>query len=159
MKNKIFYIPSFITSIRVILAFILLFSLIKGFFIFSIILFLIAIATDGLDGYIARKLCVSSSSGAYFDIIADFILVLTVFIAFVISGIYPYWIIILILLDFIIGNSHFGVNEGLIFCQVRGLDIISDGILRPVETIQKNPSHRPLVPSVCRIELGGFYEI
>jgi phosphatidylglycerophosphate synthase len=111
MRNKISLIPSLITSIRVILAFVLLYSIINNFGVLSITLFLIAIASDAIDGYIARKLGVTSPAGAYFDIIADFILVLTVFVAFVIDGIYPYWILILIVLVFLqfIASSKFKV--------------------------------------------------
>ena len=111
MRNKISLIPSIVTSIRVILAFILLYYIINDFILLSIILFLIAIFSDAIDGYLARKLSLSSSAGAYFDIIADFILVLNAFIAFVIIGIYPYWIIILIVLVFLqfIVSSKFNV--------------------------------------------------
>ncbi len=53
-------------------------------------------ATDAIDGYIARAMDYSTSSGAYLDIIADLILVLTGFIAFIIKDIYPIWILIVI---------------------------------------------------------------
>ena len=111
MRIKSSLIPSLITSIRVILAFLLLYSLINDLRILSISLFFIAVASDAFDGYIARQLGASSSAGAYFDIIADFILVLNVFLAFVIDGIYPYWILILIVLVFLqfIVSSKFKV--------------------------------------------------
>jgi CDP-diacylglycerol--glycerol-3-phosphate 3-phosphatidyltransferase/cardiolipin synthase len=54
-----------------------------------------------LDGYLARKMDVSSSMGAYFDTAADFVLLLTAFTAFVIKGIYPSWILVLIIFMFL----------------------------------------------------------
>jgi len=62
--------------------------------------FLIACATDALDGYIAGRLGASSLVGTYLDITADFLLVLTAFSAFVVKGIYPLWALLLIGLMF-----------------------------------------------------------
>lgn len=67
----------------------------------SIIIFIIALFTDCLDGFIARKLKVTSNYGAYLDTIADFILIFSIFLAFVIAGLYPYWILILIIFMFL----------------------------------------------------------
>lgn len=94
-------IPSGITILRIILAFIFAFLLFNGQLILSILIFIIAIFTDILDGYLARKLDAKSSTGAYLDISADFILVLMAFIVFAFNGIYPYWILIIITLVFL----------------------------------------------------------
>ena len=92
--------PSAITCIRIILAPIFFLTVINDLLIYSFIIFITAMITDFLDGYISRKWDVSSSRGAYFDITADFILVLAGFSAFVIKDIYPFWIIILIIFMF-----------------------------------------------------------
>jgi CDP-diacylglycerol--glycerol-3-phosphate 3-phosphatidyltransferase len=93
--------PSIITSIRIILAPIFFLTVINDLLIYSLVIFLFAMVTDVLDGYFSRKWDVSSSKGAYFDITADFILVLSGFSAFVIKDIYPSWILIIILFMFI----------------------------------------------------------
>jgi phosphatidylglycerophosphate synthase len=101
-KNSIRkYIPSGITFIRIILAPFLFYAVINNFYISSIIIFLVAVSTDALDGYSARKLGTSSSPGAYFDITADFILILAGFSAFIISGTYPFGVLILIVFMFL----------------------------------------------------------
>ena len=100
-KNYFNLIPSGITISRIILAFIFLFLLLNNQLRLSIAIFIIAIFTDALDGYLARKLDAKSSAGAYLDIFADFFLILIAFIAFIFSGIYPYWILILIILVFL----------------------------------------------------------
>lgn len=110
-NNKLILVPTGITTSRIILAVIFLYLLINNAIFEAIAIFLLAIFTDALDGYIARKLDVSSDSGAYFDIIADFFLVLIAFIAFIIIGIYPYWLLLLIILVFLqfILTSKFNV--------------------------------------------------
>ncbi len=94
-------IPSFISSIRIVLAPLMFLSFLNGFLVLSFIVFISAILTDALDGYLARKLNVTSNFGAYLDTVADFILILTAFSAFMIVGLYPYWILILIIFMFL----------------------------------------------------------
>lgn len=94
-------IPSSITILRVIIAPIFFYSLINNLLIYSLALFLVAILTDAIDGYLARKYNATSSIGAYLDVTADFILVLAGFLAFVYMGVYPYWILIIIVFMFI----------------------------------------------------------
>ena len=94
-------IPSGITSIRIILAPILFFTVINNFILYSICIFVLAVATDAIDGYVSRKLDIASSKGAYFDVVADFILILSAFSGLVITGLYPFWLIIIIVFMFL----------------------------------------------------------
>jgi CDP-diacylglycerol--glycerol-3-phosphate 3-phosphatidyltransferase/cardiolipin synthase len=93
-------IPSLISILRIILAIIFLFLFLNDELVLSFSIFIIAIFTDGLDGYLARKFNAISFFGAYLDVIADFILIILAFVAFVLKGIYPYWIIFLIIMVF-----------------------------------------------------------
>ncbi len=104
-------VPTGITAFRIVLSILFFYLLLNGIKIWAIGIFILAIATDAFDGYFARKLGVSSDTGAYFDIIADFILVLSAFLTFIIIGIYPYWLLILIILVFLqfILTSRFNV--------------------------------------------------
>ena len=61
-----------------------------------ITLFFLACFTDALDGHLARRLDVPPSLGAYADAVADFLLVLAALSAFVVEGVYPFWILSLI---------------------------------------------------------------
>ena len=63
-------------------------------------IFLFSIGTDLLDGFVARKLGVSSKSGAFFDIIVDFLFIYILFIAFMIKGFYPTWLLLLLVFVF-----------------------------------------------------------
>ena len=94
-------IPSAISSLRIILSFALFYSFLNEMRVLSIIIFITALFTDYLDGLLARKFEVTSNYGAYLDTAADFILTATIFSAFIITGLYPYWILILIIFMFL----------------------------------------------------------
>lgn len=97
-KNKL---PHVITSIRIVLAPIFFFSVLNLSQLDSLFIFLLTIVTDGLDGYTARKFNTTTSQGAYFDVVADFIWILAAFSAFSIVGLYPDWLIIIFIFMFI----------------------------------------------------------
>ncbi|GAB4310039.1 MAG: hypothetical protein Kow0019_07620 [Methanobacteriaceae archaeon] len=61
-----------------------------------------ALFSDIIDGYLARRLNATSNKGAYLDVTADFILILTCFTAFIIRGWYPHLILLLITVMFLI---------------------------------------------------------
>ncbi len=64
----------------------------------ALALFLLAVFTDALDGYVARRIGGADLPlGAYSDPIADFVLVLAAFMAFVVEGVYPFWILLMVL--------------------------------------------------------------
>ena len=81
LKENIKNIPNFLTLLRVILTFIILYYIFAGFSMKSVVvLFVIGMATDGLDGYIARKYKQKTEFGRKFDMLADrFLLFGTVF--------------------------------------------------------------------------------
>lgn len=89
-----------ITLIRIIMAPIFFLTVLNGFYIYSLFIFIFAGASDILDGFFARKYGLISSKGAYFDISSDFIFILAGFSAFVVKGIYPYWVLIIIIIMF-----------------------------------------------------------
>lgn len=94
-------IPSIITIFRILLAPILFYTILNDLFGYSLVIFVAALISDAADGYLARKFSSTSSIGAYLDITADFILVLAGFTAFVLNGVYPFWVLIIIVLMFL----------------------------------------------------------
>jgi len=60
------------------------------------VLFLLLLCSDFLDGYIARRLGLTSKFGTYFDVTTDFILIVSMFWVFSSKGFVPYWVLILI---------------------------------------------------------------
>ena len=52
--------------------------------------------TDYLDGYLARRLAVSSELGAYYDAATDFTLMFGIYTLFVLLGLYSVWFVVLL---------------------------------------------------------------
>jgi CDP-diacylglycerol--glycerol-3-phosphate 3-phosphatidyltransferase len=77
----------------------------------TIILFFFICFTDYFDGYLVRKLDMTSPSSleSYLDATADFIIIFTMFFAFILKKIYPYWILILLGIFFL----QFVITSGL----------------------------------------------
>ena len=95
------YLPSLLSVLRVIILPFLVYAFIFDFLFFAYALVVFAISTDFLDGYIARKMKVGTKFGAYFDAIVDFIFIIGMFRIFVTAGLYPYWVLPLMLFAFV----------------------------------------------------------
>ena len=108
MFNKSF-VPSGITSLRLIAAPIFFYTILSELYLFSLMVFVFACVTDLLDGYIARRTDSTSNIGAYLDVTADFILIVTCFLAYIIIGWYDPLILVLITMMF----ALFVVTSGL----------------------------------------------
>jgi phosphatidylglycerophosphate synthase len=86
-----FNVPNIFTASRFILTIVIAFLLVQGTVtdvIIAGILLVLAWFTDGLDGFLARKLGQSSLSGALFDIVVDRLLMGTILILSMVLG---YW--------------------------------------------------------------------
>lgn len=99
-------LPNQLTILRIILTPIFLILFLTGEPILiqiSYLVFLIAAITDWYDGWLARKFNYITEWGKFMDPLADKILTSTAFIAFVIVGILPLWMVLLIIIrDFIV---------------------------------------------------------
>ncbi|MFZ7137030.1 MAG: CDP-alcohol phosphatidyltransferase family protein [archaeon] len=89
-----------ITSFRVVALPFLVYSVNQEIIALTYLLFLFAVFSDFLDGYVAKKFETASQLGSYFDVIADFVFVFVMFLVFVNKGLYPVWIVLLICLVF-----------------------------------------------------------
>lgn len=129
-----------LTISRIVLAFICIgFTLGNSlaFLILALIVFTAASLTDALDGYFARKRNLISDLGKLLDPIADKILIIGVFCAFLELKVVNTWMVSLIMLrEFIItGLRLYGLNKGVVleakrfgkhktFSQVTGIFVI-----------------------------------
>lgn len=94
-------LPNKITVARIILTFIFMICLfLKGIFAKSaaLAIFIIAAVSDYLDGMIAKKYNITSDFGRIMDPVADKILVLAAFLAFVEMKLVPAWMVVVIIL-------------------------------------------------------------
>ena len=92
-------LPTKLSVLRILLTFLIMALLFtpgvasKGA---ALVCFLLASFTDWLDGYLARRWQQTSALGALLDPIADKVLVLGVFLAFVQLGLIPAWMVLII---------------------------------------------------------------
>ncbi len=74
MKKYFIFIPNLLTLVRIALVYPILNNIYLGDFEISIIYFVVASITDGLDGFIARKMNWQTELGTLLDPVADKIL-------------------------------------------------------------------------------------
>jgi len=92
-------LPNRLTILRIILSFVFMLLLFCEGLLFktlALLVFIIASVTDFFDGYIARKYNMITDLGKLLDPIADKILVLSAFIAFVEMRLVPSWMVVII---------------------------------------------------------------
>ena len=90
-----------LTMLRMALVPVFLFFLLQNTadgVLIALALFVIAIITDILDGYLARKLDCVSNFGKFMDPLADKLLVLSAFITFAVTGRITLWIVLVFVL-------------------------------------------------------------
>jgi cardiolipin synthase (CMP-forming) len=95
-------LPNFITLIRLAALPFFLLSIAGGRFGIALALFVAAGITDGVDGYIARKLDMKSALGAYLDPIADKLLLMSSYLFLAIPSYpavvkVPVWLAVMVL--------------------------------------------------------------
>ncbi len=98
MWKNTWTVSNLLSFVRLLLAFPMAVLLMENNTWAAIMLGAIAIITDLLDGYLARKLDQVSEIGKIIDPIADKVLVGTVAVCLVLNGILPLWFVIAIVL-------------------------------------------------------------
>ena len=102
-------IPDAITSLRLVILPHLVYSFNHQITLVAYALFLFSMGTDLADGYVARKLDSVSKFGTYLDVTVDFLFISGMFLAFIITGTYSPWILLIIVSvfsQFILSNLY-----------------------------------------------------
>jgi cardiolipin synthase len=89
----LFNLPNLFTLARLILAPVIALDILHNHYGRAIILLFAAGFTDVIDGYLARRLKESTAAGAYFDPIADKILLSVIYISLGFAGAMPWWMV------------------------------------------------------------------
>jgi cardiolipin synthase len=97
MSGRIFTVPNQLTFLR--LGFLPFFVVLIFYeqYAWALLILLLAAATDGMDGLLARSLNQKTALGAYLDPIADKLLLSSSFVVLALEGRIPRWLTILVL--------------------------------------------------------------
>jgi len=115
-------IPNLICVVRIILVWPIVVALIDARYGLALLLILVAGASDGLDGFLAKHFNWQSRLGGLLDPLADKLLLVSVFVALSITGLVPLWLTAVVI--------------------IRDLIIVSGGVVYQwlVEPVQPEPS-------------------
>ena len=97
MAPRVFTVPNQLTFLR--LGFLPFFIVLIFYeqYAWALLILLLAAATDGMDGLLARSLNQKTALGAYLDPIADKLLLSSSFVVLALEGRIPRWLTILVL--------------------------------------------------------------
>ena len=118
-KSAIFNIPNRITFSRLFLAIVFFVFLTNRHFTVAFVIFLVAAATDWLDGYLARKWELSTDLGRLVDPFVDKVIICGTFIIFVHLAdeiIAPWMVITIVAREFLVSSIRgFSESKGVKF--------------------------------------------
>ena len=97
MKTYLRHLPNVISMARIILVGPIIWSLLTERFGLAIWLFLIAGASDGLDGFLAKRFDWSSRLGGFLDALADKFLLISTFVCLWWLDLFPWWLVLSVL--------------------------------------------------------------
>jgi len=89
----LFNLPNLFTLARLVLAPFVAAGILHDRYARAIVLLFVAGFTDVIDGFLARRLQVSTPAGAYFDPIADKVLLSVIYISLGLAGAMPWWMV------------------------------------------------------------------
>lgn len=108
-------LPNLITMARIALVPVLILLLKDQEYAAALIVFVIAGASDALDGYLAKRLNVQSRLGAILDPVADKLLLVSAYVMLTFLGHIPFWLMLvvafrdlLIVVGYVAYTSHAG---------------------------------------------------
>lgn len=108
---------NFFTLSRLVLAPFVAADILHGHWTRALILLFIAGFTDVIDGFLARKFSHPTRAGAYFDPIADKVMLVAIYIALGVQGAIPVWMVALVFARDLLILSM--AAYGLLFTSIR----------------------------------------
>lgn len=98
MNEKAFNLPNAITGIRLMGVPAAIWFMLEGQWVIATWVFLVAALTDGLDGFLARRLKQTTAIGAALDTVTDKALSLSVLMVLLSFGLVPVWVALAIVI-------------------------------------------------------------
>lgn len=91
-------VPNAITIMRIVLVLPVVLALLSEHYSIALLLFAIAGASDGVDGFIAKHYGCTSRLGSILDPIADKLLLVSTYLSLAWLGLLPVWLVVIVLL-------------------------------------------------------------
>ena len=115
-KEKVINIPNALTILRICLLPVVVVYYRKGDTLGALVSYLIAMMTDAVDGFIARRCNQITSLGKLLDPIADKLSLLTLLGLFVADGEIPVWVLVIVLLKelALVAGGVFALRRGIV---------------------------------------------
>lgn len=95
-RASLAHLPNMITIARIALVPVLILLLKDQNYVAGLIVFVIAGASDALDGYLAKRLNVQSRLGAILDPVADKLLLVSAYVMLTLLGYIPFWLVLVV---------------------------------------------------------------
>ncbi len=103
LTSALSLVPNLITLARLLAVPVTVYVILEGYFVAAFWIFVIAAASDALDGYLAKRLNAVSEVGAYLDPLADKALLVGVYVALAQVDHIATWLVFLVVFrDFLI---------------------------------------------------------
>jgi cardiolipin synthase len=96
LRASFSHLPNVITLARIALVPVLILLLKDQDYVAGLIVFVIAGASDALDGYLAKRLNVQSRLGAILDPVADKLLLVSAYVMLTVLGHIPFWLVLVV---------------------------------------------------------------
>jgi cardiolipin synthase len=96
LRASFSHLPNIITLARIALVPVLILLLKDQDYAAGLIVFVIAGASDALDGYLAKRLNVQSRLGAILDPVADKLLLVSAYVMLTVLGHIPFWLVLVV---------------------------------------------------------------
>jgi cardiolipin synthase len=85
-------LPNLICVLRMLLVIPVVWTLVHDLYGWTLLLFVIAAVSDGLDGYLAKNFGWTSDTGKVLDPVADKLLLVSTFVTLTLLGLVPFWL-------------------------------------------------------------------
>jgi len=90
-------LPNMICVLRILLVVPIVLALVEERFLLALLLILVAGASDGLDGYLAKRFDWRTRLGGILDPAADKILLVSLYLTLALTGMLPVWLMLVVL--------------------------------------------------------------
>src|ERR1700710_1276840 len=111
------HLPNLLSALRLLAAPLAAWLILDGHDIAALLVFPAAGASDGLDGFIARRWGVTSDFGAWLDPAADKLLMLLCLIALCAISVVPPWLLVLVV------SRDVAITAGWLMIKLLGLPV------------------------------------